>query len=65
MSVRDTDLQAIQQVRDLVERALQAQRRWATFSQAQIDAVIDAMAAAATQAAETLARLAHEETGYG
>ncbi|MFQ5662940.1 MAG: acetaldehyde dehydrogenase (acetylating) [Terriglobia bacterium] len=65
MNLRDPDLLSLQEVRDLVERAFAAQQRWATFSQAQIDAVIDAMAAAATQAAEPLARLAVEETGYG
>ncbi|MFQ5776846.1 MAG: aldehyde dehydrogenase family protein [Terriglobia bacterium] len=65
MSVRDADLRAVQQVRDLVERAAEAQRRWAAFSQAQIDAVIDSMAEAATREAEPLARLAVEETGYG
>lgn len=65
MAVSDPDLVSVQQVRDLVRRAVEAQRRWAAFSQAQIDAVIDAMASAATQAAEPLARMAVEETGYG
>lgn len=65
MDVRDPDLVSVQQVRDLVQRAHEAQQRWAAFSQAQIDAVIDAMAEAATRAAEPLARLAVEETGYG
>ena len=37
----------------------------AEFSQEQIDALVDAMAAAVTPHAEALARLAHEETGYG
>lgn len=65
MDVRDPDLLSVQQVRDTVQRAYEAQQRWATFSQAQIDAVIDAMAEAATRAAEPLARMAVEETGYG
>lgn len=65
MSVRDPDLLGLQQVRDLVEQAVEAQRRWATFSQAQIDAVIDAMASAGAKDAERLARMAHEETGFG
>jgi acetaldehyde dehydrogenase (acetylating) len=65
MSVHDADLLSIQQVRDLVTRAAEAQKRWASFSQAQVDAVIDAMAAAATKEAESLARMAVEETGYG
>lgn len=65
MSVHDSDLLAIQQVRDLVRRAFEAQQRWATFSQAQIDAVIEVMVDAAAKEAEPLARLAVEETGYG
>ncbi|MGH9776792.1 MAG: acetaldehyde dehydrogenase (acetylating) [Candidatus Acidiferrales bacterium] len=63
--VHDRDLLSLQQVRDTVARAYEAQKRWATFSQAQIDAVIDALAAAAGREAEPLARLAVEETGYG
>ena len=65
MSVHDPDLAAIQEVRDQVARAVEAQQRWATFSQTQVDAVIDAMAGAAAREAEALARLAVEETGYG
>jgi acyl-CoA reductase-like NAD-dependent aldehyde dehydrogenase len=63
--VHDRDLLSLQQVRDTVARAYEAQQRWATFSQPQIDAVIDALAAAASREAEPLARLAVEETGYG
>ncbi len=65
MAVSDPDLRAVQQVRDLVRQATEAQRRWAAFSQPQIDAVIDAVAEAATREAEPLARLAVEEVGYG
>lgn len=65
MPVTDPDLISVQQVRDLVRRAVEAQQRLAAFSQAQVDAVLDAMAEAATRAAEPLARLAVEETGYG
>ncbi|MBI4461947.1 MAG: aldehyde dehydrogenase family protein [Acidobacteria bacterium] len=63
--VRDADLQSLQEVRDLIDRAAQAQQKFATFSQAQVDAVLDAIAAAATAAAEELARVAVEETGFG
>ncbi len=63
--VHDADLLSLQQVRDLIARAYEAQKRWATFSQGQIDAVIDAVAEAASREAEPLARLAVEETGYG
>ncbi len=63
--VHDADLLSLQQVRDLIARAYEAQKRWATFSQGQIDAVIEAVAEAAAREAEPLARLAVEETGYG
>ncbi|MGH9699747.1 MAG: acetaldehyde dehydrogenase, partial [Candidatus Acidiferrales bacterium] len=65
MSLRDRDLISIQEARQAVERAAQAQKRFAEFSQEQIDAVVEACADAATQACEPLARLAVEETGYG
>ena len=65
MNLRDPDLESVQQVRDLVRAAAEAQTRWAAFSQAQIDTVVDAMAEAATDAAEQLARHAVEETGMG
>ncbi len=65
MNVQDSDLQAVQEVRHLVRAAAAAQKRWATFSQAQVDVLIDAMAEAATNAAEPLARKAVEETGMG
>jgi acetaldehyde dehydrogenase (acetylating) len=65
LSLRDRDLISIQDARESVERAAQAQKKFASFSQAQIDAVVDACADAAAGAAESLARLAVEETGYG
>jgi acetaldehyde dehydrogenase (acetylating) len=49
----------------LARRAKEAAPVLAEFSQPQIDAIVDAMAAAATAEAEALARLACEETGYG
>ncbi len=61
----DRDLASIHQAQTLARAARQAQARLAEFSQAQIDAIVDAMAAAVTPHAESLARLAHEETGYG
>lgn len=65
MSLHDTDLISIQEARAAVERAHQAQQRFAEFSQAEVDAIVDACAAAATEAGEQLARVAVEETGYG
>jgi len=61
----DKDLQSVQEARDLVERAHQAFLKFRTFSQAQVDAVVDAMAAVASANAEKLARMAVEETTYG
>ena len=43
----------------------EAQKKFAAFSQEQVDAVVEACANAATEAGESLARLAVEETGYG
>jgi len=63
--VRDDDLLSVQEARDLVEKAYQAARQFRAFSQEQVDAVIDAMAAAADASAETLAQEAVQETGYG
>ncbi|MGH9415865.1 MAG: aldehyde dehydrogenase family protein [Terriglobales bacterium] len=55
----------VQAARELIERAAAAWQSYRRFSQSQVDAVIDAMAAAATANAEPLARLAVEETTYG
>ncbi len=61
----DRDLESIQEVRRLVDKAAQAARTLATFSQSQTDSVVAAMAEAARRHAEPLARLAVEETTYG
>jgi acetaldehyde dehydrogenase (acetylating) len=61
----DRDLASVAEARTLVRRAKAAAPTLAEFSQEQIDAIVDAMAAAATPQAEALARLAFEETGYG
>ncbi|MGB6265631.1 MAG: aldehyde dehydrogenase family protein, partial [Candidatus Acidiferrales bacterium] len=65
MSLRDRDLISIQEARQALERASEAQKKFAAFSQEQIDAVVEACARAATHAGESLARLAVEETGFG
>src|SRR5215813_3384120 len=61
----DRDLTSIAEARALARRAKQAWLDLAEFSQERIDAVVDAMAAAATAQAEAFARLAVDETGYG
>jgi acetaldehyde dehydrogenase (acetylating) len=61
----DRDLTSIHEARTLARRAKEAAGLLAEFSQEQIDAIVDAMAQAATAQAEAFARLACEETGYG
>ena len=63
--LRDADLLSVQQARELSGRAREAQRELAGFSQEQVDRVVEAVAAAVGREAERLARLAHEETGFG
>src|SRR5260370_112799 len=65
MAQTDRALASIAEARSLARRAKAAAHVVAEFSQEQIDAIVDAMAAAVTHHAEALARLAHEETGYG
>ena len=61
----DRDLASIAEARALARRAKQAASVLAELSQARIDAIVDAVAAVATEHAESFARLAVEETGYG
>lgn len=65
MSLRDRDLVSIQEAREMAAIAAAAQQKYAQFSQEKVDAVVEAVAKAAVSAAETLARAAVEETGYG
>ncbi|MBI4886407.1 MAG: aldehyde dehydrogenase family protein [Acidobacteria bacterium] len=61
----DHDLDSVAEARARARAARQAQAQLAELSQAQIDALVAAMADAVTPHAEALARLAVEETGYG
>src|SRR5688572_29302883 len=65
MAVKDQDLLSIQQARTLAAAAREAQKVLAGFSQEQVDRIVEAMATAARGEAERLARMAHEETGFG
>ena len=56
---------SIAEARELIERAHAAWQQYRSFTQAQVDAIVGAMAAVATAHAEPLARLAVEETTYG
>ncbi len=61
----DRDLQSIQEVRDLTKIAKEAQLEFKHFSQEQVDKVVKAMADAGYAESERLAKMAHEETGFG
>ncbi len=64
MSV-DKDLVAVQQARDLVDRAHTAQITLAGFDQAKVNRICEAMSVAALREAARLGALAVEETGFG
>ena len=61
----EKDTKSIEQARELVERAYQAQKGLADFSQTKIDEIVDKMARAALEDAYRLGEMAHAETGYG
>ncbi len=61
----DRDLASVQEARDLVRRADEAQRAFARATQQETDRVVEAMGRAASREAERLARLAVDETGMG
>ena len=61
----DRDARAVADATEQARARGEAQRRLAELSQAQTDAIVDAMARAAEEHAEPLARAAVEETGYG
>ena len=63
--LEDKDLLSIQEVRTKVEKAYQAWQKYRTFSQEQVDAIVERAAAAARANARRLAEMAVEETGYG
>ena len=61
----DKDLQSIQEVRDLLQKAKAAQLEFRNYSQEQVDRIVKAMADAGYADAARLGRLASEETGFG
>jgi acetaldehyde dehydrogenase (acetylating) len=61
----DRDLASIQEVRDMLAQAREAVNQFKHFTQDQVDRVIQAMGQAAQNNAKRLARMAHEETGFG
>ncbi len=61
----DNDLLSVQQARILAENAQAAQRVLSALPQERLDAMVEAMAAAVEEHAQSLALMSHEETGYG
>lgn len=61
----DADLRSIQEARDCVARAAEAQRQFARADQATVDRIVRAAGEAASRDAARLARLAIDETGMG
>src|SRR6186997_27640 len=64
-SATNRDLTSIAEARALAARAKKAWLELAEFDQPRVDAIVDAMAAAAAAQAEAFATLAVEETGFG
>jgi acetaldehyde dehydrogenase (acetylating) len=63
--LHDKDLLSLQEVRTKVDKAYAAWQKFRAFSQEQVDAIVERMAAAARANARRLAEMAVEETGYG
>lgn len=61
----DRDLLSIQEVRNLIEKAKEAQKILATFTQQEIDNIVRAMAEEGMRASRWLAEVAVEETDIG
>lgn len=61
----DKDLKSIEQARELVERAHEAQKILGAFAQEKVDEIVAAMARVALEDAYRLGEMAHLETGYG
>ena len=61
----DKDLQSIQQARDLMKKAKQAQKLFQSYTQEQIDDIVRVIAKACADNAERLAKSACSETGFG
>lgn len=61
----DSDLISQQEARDAVDAAHRAFGTLATFDQARIDSICEAMATAALAESARLGQIAHEETGFG
>ncbi|MCD7735953.1 MAG: acetaldehyde dehydrogenase (acetylating) [Lachnospiraceae bacterium] len=65
MKLIDKDLMSVQEVRELVDSAKEAQRELARLDQAQVDHIVRCIADAGVRNAQRLARMAQEDTGFG
>lgn len=65
MQLYDKDLLSVQEVRELVEKAKAAQEQLSRKNQEEVDRIVKAIADAGVRNAGRLAKLAHEETGFG
>jgi len=61
----DNDLLSVQEVREMMKRARQAQKDLQQYSQKQIDAIVKSITDVCVENAEKLAKMAVEETGFG
>ena len=61
----DADLTSIQEARDALRAAHDAQKRFKTATQEEVDRIVAAMVEAGAAQAERLGQMAHEETGFG
>ncbi len=61
----DKDLQSIQEVRELLTKAKEAQLAFRAYSQEQVDTIVKAMVDAGFAEAGRLGQMAHEESGFG
>lgn len=65
MHLTDKDLLSVQEVRNLIKHAKEAQSKLAKMSQEEINKIVKAIADAGCDNAEKLAKMANEETGFG
>ena len=64
MELVDKDLRSIQETRNLIRKAKEAQQVLNIFAK-QIDAIVQAVSEATFNQREKLAKMANEETGFG
>ena len=61
----DYDLQTMQEARNVVRQANEAEEQFCRFTNEQVDKILQNMVRVAEEHAATLARMAVEETGFG